>query len=246
MNYNGHQHISRKLLTAFMDFLNGIYIEKYSWDETLQDFVPRARYKVPVQFSGREKLMQINESSSARKVLPIENSLAPVEMQLIVPRIAVNLTGVVFDSDRHTNKMNEIRLQVGKIYAPVPYNLELEVSTITKTMDDSFQILEQIVPFFASTMSLDVNTYLDIVESIPVALTSVTFDFPQELAETDDRLFEMSFFFSIRANYYLQRKSSTLIRHATANVFSDGQHDAKIQVDADDVTDVVTTVITNP
>ena len=226
-----------------MNIFNTVAIEKYKVDPDTGEYVPRARYLVPVQYATRDKTFDINTSNSARKTMPPEDSLAPVEMQLIVPRIAVNLTGIVYDSDRHQNKLNQLKLQrtmtqTKAIYMPTPYNLEIELTAVTKTMDDANQILEQIVPFFGPSISLDINTFQDITESIPVVLTSVTFDFPTELPEDEDRLYQISFFFSIRANYYRQTYDATIIQHVTANVIDNSDGGG-----AGDIGNVIETVI---
>lgn len=215
-----HQHITRKLITAFLAQFNDITVEKYAWDETTQDYIPRSIYQIPIHFASGDKMWLINQSTSARKTFPPENALAPVEMHMTVPRIGVSLSGLVYDTDRHNNKNNRVTVNGGanSIYMPVPYNVELEMTSITKSIDDSFQIMEQILPYFSPAISLDINTYLDIVESIPVTLNSMTLDFPTDVAETDDRLFQVSYFFTMRANYYMQKKDRKVIEHAIANL----------------------------
>lgn len=216
-------------MTAFLDFMNNISIEKYAWDETTGAYVPRSIYVVPVQFSSSDKMFAINTSTSAMKTFPPENSLSPVEMAITVPRIAVNLVGLVYDNDRKVNKLNRMQVNQGEgsLYMGVPYNLEFEVTSITKSLDDTFQIMEQIIPFFTPAMSLDVNTYLDMIESIPVSMTSLSFDFPQDVAEADERLYQVSYFFTMRAHYYMQKRDRSVIEHITANLSN-----SVIQIDA--------------
>lgn len=215
-----HQHITRRLLTAFMEFLNGIYIEKFAWDETAQDYVPRNIYLVPVHFNSGDKMWHINNSISARKTIPPEDSLAPVQMHLTVPRIGVSLSGIVYDTDRHNNKLNRIAINQGAdtVYMPVPYNLELEVTSIAKSLDDSNQMLEQIIPYFTPAMSLDVNTFQDEIESIPITLNSISLDYPNEIQEVEDRLYQVNYYFTIRGNYYMQKKDRSIIEHVHANI----------------------------
>lgn len=223
-NYFGHQFITRKCLVSLMDFLSDIYIEKYGWDDTEQAFIPRKYVKVPIMYCARDKFLQIYESQSARKMMPPEDSDAPVEMQWILPRISVNLQGIVYDTERHINKTHQIRTgpeRSDTVFAPVPYNLEVEVSTITKTLDDSFQIMEQIIPYFSPGKSLDLKLYGDMIESVPITLNTLSFDFPQEVSEDDERLYIVSYYFTIRANYYLQKKISKIIKNVNVNIDHD-------------------------
>jgi hypothetical protein len=117
------------------------------------------------------------------------------------------------------------------MYMPVPYNLELEMTSITKSLDDSFQIMEQIIPYFTPAMSLNVNAYQDVIESIPVTLNSVSLDFPQDVPEADERLYQVSYFFTIRANYYMQKKDRSVIEHIRANIFNVSGGGLEVKID---------------
>jgi hypothetical protein len=233
MRYSGHQHITRTLLTAFMDFLNDIKIEKYRWDTTLNAFVPRKQYKVPVMYTSHEKFLQIYKSSSARKTMPPEASNAPVEIQWILPRISVHLMGIAFDNERHYNKTNVLSEYASPnhasfLYAPVPYNLDIEVSHISKSMDDAFQIMEQILPYFTPSMSIDVRLFPSTpAESITIVLNSTSFDFPQEVAEADERLYSIIYQFSLRANYYNQSSLAKIITDVLMNQGTEAPADYK-------------------
>ena len=191
-----------------------ITVQKYSFDVNTQTFTSRKFITVPLQYASREKFLQIMQSSSARKQMNIDANIAPVEIQWLLPRISFNIQGIVYDSERHGNKLNKLMYNHGldTMYGPVPYNLELEVCTISKTMDEAFQMMEQIIPMFTPSVSLDI-TILDNPESIPISLSSVSFDFPAEVSEDETRLWTVSYYFNIRANYYNFKRSSSKILH---------------------------------
>jgi hypothetical protein len=117
------------------------------------------------------------------------------------------------------------------VYAPVPYNLEFEVATISKTMDEALQMMEQILPMFTPSVSLDIKVF-DSTESVPFTISSVSTDFPSEVSEDEQRLYTISYYFNVRANYYnmkriaeriydinltLQDPTDTLFEHFVAN-----------------------------
>lgn len=210
-------NITRKLITSFMDFFNSIYLQKFMVDDTTGELVPRRTYKVPVQYAARDKFIDVLQSSSARKMMPAEDSIAPVELQWILPRISVYLNGVVYDTERHLNKLNKITSGEQFLYAPVPYNLEIEVSTISKTQNESYQIMEQILPYFAPGMSIDVKVINDTPESIPIILNSVSFDYNTDLPEAEERLHIVNYSYTMRANYYIPPKASNKILHVNAS-----------------------------
>ena len=88
-------NITRKCLVALMEWLSKIKIERSG-----------RQIIVPVQYCSHQKFLQTLETSASMKTFPPEASLAPVEMQWILPRISTNLTGVVYDPERHVNKTN--------------------------------------------------------------------------------------------------------------------------------------------
>ena len=61
---------------------------------------------------------------------------------------------------------------------PVPYNMNFELSIMTKLNDDALQIVEQIVPYFQPAYSLAVDLVSTIGEKrdIPVVLENITMD----------------------------------------------------------------------
>ena len=212
-----HQFITKKIIVGFLKFLDDhIRLEKLSWDTDAQTYATRKVLQVPIQFGVHDKYYTIVNSSSARKTFPPEDSQAPVEMQRIVPRIGVSLTGILYDTDRHMNKLN--RIEAGNDYtiAPVPYNLEMEVSIITKSLDDTLQLMETLIPYFSPTLSLDLNLFGE-SESVPIGLNTISFDWPTELTETDERFFTTSYYFTIRANYHLQKKTGKRIETVEVN-----------------------------
>ena len=213
-----HQFITKKLIVGFLKFLDDVLkLEKLQWDSTTQEYATRKILDVPIQFGIHDKYHSIVNSSSARKTFPPEESQAPVEMQRIVPRCGVTLTGIVFDTSRHINKNNKVRISdVEYVIAPVPYNLEVEVSILTKSLDDSVQLMETLIPYFSPTLSLDLAIFGD-PESIPIGLNTLNFDWPTELSEMDERLFTTSYYFTIRGNYYLQKKTGTRIQTVEVN-----------------------------
>jgi hypothetical protein len=214
MLYAAHNNSTRKLLLAFMDFFTDISIERYN-----PDFTSRRLQKVPVSYIQTDKWLQIYNSSSARKQMDLEANIAPVEMQWIIPRLSVNLINVLFDTARHYNKIKQIQLADGTmVFAPVPYNLEIELCSITKNLDDSFQIMEQILPYFSPGMSIDVNVIENNPESIPITLNTVSFNFPEEIAEAEERLYIVTYGFTMRAQYYFPNVNQSRIEHSTINV----------------------------
>lgn len=210
---------SQLYITCFCDWFAKLSIEKYQTVSVSGNdyFVQRKVIKIPCQIGSREKFYEIVRSSSARRNMnpDLNNKL---EMQWILPRISVNQTGMSYDSSRRlvkTQKMDDIQNSANSktsVYSPAPYNLELEVSTISRNIDENFQLMEQIIPFFSPTMNLNVKVYPNAEsQSIPITLNSVSIDNPTDIPENDERLFTNTYNFTMKVNYFIPKKTQGLI-----------------------------------
>jgi hypothetical protein len=234
MNYYGHQFITRNIIVSFMDFFSRIQLEKYGTITVSGDqaFISRRILPVPIQWSTREKWVEILRSSSARKAMdPAIREKNPIEMQWVLPRISVNMSGITYDPTRKLAKSQEVGQYLKTagvdsrtpIYTPTPYNISLEITTISRHLDDNLQIMEQIIPYFSPGMNLNVFLYPDRKsESIPIILNSITTDNPIDLPENDERLFTNTYSFTVKANYYsIPRSDQNIILNIDTNLVVD-------------------------
>jgi hypothetical protein len=222
------RNTTRKFVVAFMDFFQNISVERLTTDPVSGQVVHKY-IRVPVMWATTEKWLQVLNSTTARKGFEEDRiERIPVEMEWVLPRIGVSMTGLTYDSVRHVGKQQRIESYMNKaisgvktIYAPVPYNLELELSVVTKNANDLFQIAEQIVPFFSPSLSLNVKQFevANESESVAVILTSVSPELEDEITETDERIFRMSFSFIMKINYFLPEKldAGKIIKRINAN-----------------------------
>ncbi|NCP97690.1 hypothetical protein GW796_05545 [archaeon] len=212
--------ITKSILTGFMDWFTKISVIRYSDAITSLDnhvYISRKVIPVPVQWATYDKWFAIYNSSSARKSMdPTFRAKNPVEMQWILPRISVYMNGVMYDNTRKlikTQKVpnfpNDSNTQRTRQYTPAPFNFDVDVAVITKTLDDSFQIMEQIIPFFSPDLSINVKTVPGMEsESIPIVLNGVIPDIPTDISEEEERFFTFTYGFTIKANLYPKKKYS--------------------------------------
>ncbi len=214
-SFYGHQFITRNIAVSFMDFISRFQIEKYGSITVsgTESYISRKIIPVPVQWATREKWVELLRSSSSRRVMdPAIRDKNPVEMQWILPRLSLNMTGMSYDSSRRLGKTQDIgTLQKNpvtyntrpRIYTPVPYNLNFELVSISRHLDDNMQIMEQLLPFFSPSMSMSIKLFPDRdPESIPFILNSVVIDNPTDLSENDERIFTNTYNFTAKVNYY--------------------------------------------
>lgn len=100
---------------------------------------------------------------------------------ITVPRIAYELKGIGYDGSRHLKTLNQLRFEtteqhrLSRVYVGVPYTLSFNLSILTKFQSDGFQIVEQILPYFAPDLTFSIRPVPEygIVDQIPLTLISV-------------------------------------------------------------------------
>jgi hypothetical protein len=129
--------------------------------------------KVPLAYGPTQKfLARLEQSPNLNK---------PVQMSL--PRMSFELIGLSYDSARKSTTTQTFitssasnKKQEKKAYLPVPYNLDFELSVMTKLNDDMLQIVEQILPYFQPSYTITIDLVKEIGEKrdVPVVLNSIS------------------------------------------------------------------------
>jgi len=160
----------RKTIIGFGTLFNNIELQRKDKDGSVKQTI-----KVPLAYGPVEKFLARVEAE------PDLDKRRPTQIQL--PRISFEMKGISYDSSRklgptqvcRTPKDGETDITYSH-YMPVPYNLDFEVSIISKNNDDSVQILEQILPFFQPFFSITINMVAETSEKrdIPILLNNVS------------------------------------------------------------------------
>lgn len=164
---------------------------------------------VPISYGPRDKLI---EGQKLQKQ-------SEEALDRILPRMSYELMAMNYDAERKlTNKMNQIRTpdnisaprQHTKV--PVPYNLNFNLYCVTKNLNDGWQVVEQILPFFAPNYSVRVRQFpIDTNPStphgddyfdLPITLETITWADDYQGAMADRRIVEWSLEFSVKINMY--------------------------------------------
>ena len=158
--YYYHQ-IFRKSIIAFGTVFNNIIVKRK------KPGVDRATggdsleaYKVPIQYGPYQKYLAI---------IAAEPNAERQQLQIALPRISFEIRGLSYDPTRKLvptqfaktvpsagTKEERDAVQFSQ-YLPVPYNLEIELSILSKNQDDGLQIIEQILPNFHPSLNLSIE-----------------------------------------------------------------------------------------
>jgi len=163
-----YHEILRRTVIAFGSLFNEITIKHTNNSGEIASVI-----KVPLAYGPTQKfLARLNQSPNLNK---------PV--QITLPRMSFEFTGLTYDSSRKstttqyfTAKSVTDGTETKKAYLPVPYNMQFELSIMSKLNDDALQIVEQILPYFqpAYTMTVDLVNTINEKRDIPVVLENIT------------------------------------------------------------------------
>lgn len=219
---------TKKIIVAFGQLFSNIKIERRNTTGIVEQLID-----VPVSYGNREKWYQRlkEEADTDKRVL------------ITLPRIGFELSGMGYDTTRKLNKFTQYRACTPTVngnylsaYVPVPYNLSFNVYIITKTQDDMFQIVEQILPYFAPQYNLSINAFpeLEIVQEVPVNLDGVqladSYEGPMEVR----REIISTLTFTIKTEFLGKPKddSNTIIKKVITKIDADTDIAREVDVTA--------------
>ena len=207
--YFYHQ-ILRKTVIAFGSLFNDITIKHTnSADETVSVI------KVPLAYGPTQKFLSRLEQSP-----DLSNPI-----QITLPRMSFEFTGLTYDTARKLtttqtflSKSVTDGTETKKTYMPVPYNLQFELSIMSKLNDDALQIIEQILPYFQPSYNLTVELVDEINEKrdIPIILENVTMQ--DEYEGNFDKRRVLIYTLRFTAKLYLFGPTSTVTKDIVKKV----------------------------
>ena len=163
-----YHEIIRKTVIAFGTLFNKIQIRKTDNSGNVVSVI-----EVPLSYGPTQKfLARVEQSPDLNK---------PFQMNL--PRMSFEISGINYDSRRKTTVTQTFlshnvsdKSDIRKAYMPVPYDIDFELSIMTKQNDDMLQVIEQILPYFQPSYNLTVDLIESIGEKrdIPIILNNIT------------------------------------------------------------------------
>jgi hypothetical protein len=172
---------------------------------------------IPINYGPRQKFL-----------VRIQQDPDLTDPEVVLPRMAFELTGVTYDGTRKLTKLHSSLSTTdfnsfNTAFSPAPYNLEFELNIITKYQDDGNQIVEQILPYFkpSFTPSVKLIDELDEVFDIPVVLNSVTHTDTYEGSFQQRRAIIWTLKFTVKGYFFGPTTPKKIIKFVTVNTYSD-------------------------
>lgn len=209
----------RKTIVAFGRLFSDIKIARQGNDGNIAQTIA-----VPLAYAPKEKwLVRIDSDPNLTN-----------HAYVSLPRMSFEITGYHYDASRKTNKMNKIvckdmtntvNPESKSVFSPAPYNVDINLYILSKTHEDSMQILEQILPVFNPEYTLSVNALpdMEIVQDVPVVLNSITSEDNYDGSFQERRFVTLTLSFTIKTNVYGPVTSNGVILTSIANVSDPGR-----------------------
>ena len=162
-----YNEILRKTIISFGTLFNSLEIKHKDSSDNTTSIV-----RVPLAYGPTQKfLARLEQSPDLSK-----------GTAMTLSRMSFEFIGLTYDQTRKVTTTQQFTVKdpdgsdVKKVYMPVPYNMQFELSVMSKLNDDALQIVEQILPYFQPQYNLTVNLVGPINEKrdIPVVLENIT------------------------------------------------------------------------
>lgn len=194
---NQQYSFTRNYLLAFSELFTKLHVVRYNTDGTEWKYE-----EVPVIFPFTEKWYAYQKNKWLARADMNEEYI--FEISKTLPTISIGEFKMSQTLDNQHPKYETLSTTEGKvIYTPVAFDLSLSVSIITNLLDDNFQIMEQILPYFAPTYNINLNIEeISQNESIPITLTGISNTMPVDMGVEDTRIIQTELNFKMKVNIY--------------------------------------------
>ena len=182
------------------------------------DGVATQTIAVPITYGNKDKIivrLQQNPDMDARQV------------QVTLPRMAFEITNYSYDASRMPNRNSKLIYnsadgQSKAVYMPVPYNLDINLYLLSKHIEDTLDVMEQIVPSFAPDFTATIKTIPDIevTQDIPFILNGIHQDDGYEGSFENGRLITTTLSFTAKLNLYGPVGPSSIITRTDTSVLN--------------------------
>lgn len=220
----------RRYIVSFGNLFNQISIQKYEKTGNKVLGNPVKTIKVPLAYSKKERyITRLTEHAT------IEGTETDTKVQMTLPRIGFDFLGISYDSDRKLSSLNTQKMinpldttNSTAITRPsgVPFNYDFELYVMAKELDEIYQIVEQILPYFGPQFNMTIkdNANYDTSVDIPLIFGGVTNEdrYEGEMDDGERRTLIWTLSFSMKGYLYgptgAQGGALPLIKQVEGNV----------------------------
>ena len=219
----------RKTSIAFGTLFNNIRIVRTENSGGLGSTI--RTIKVPLSYAAGSKWYV-----HRRQDIPAQGG---VQTKVSLPRIGFELTGLEYDADRKMSTLNQKTVvddtdpdSFFRQLNPSPYNFSYDVHIAVKNMDDGLQIIEQILPYFQPSYTLNIEDIpeLSISKDVKVVFAGIGLTDDYEGSFDDDRVLIWTLSFVVKGYLYPAIGEASVIKKVINNFYKDEEMTVKSDV----------------
>lgn len=206
-----YNRIIRKFVIGFGNLFDNITLVRYNPDSSEAE-----RFLVPIAYAAKEHyVMRLEEDFNADK-----------KIQMALPRLSFEMTGLNYDVSRkqNTNIKSFAQAANGGVlaqYNPVPYNFDFSLYLYVRNIEDGTQVIEHILPYFTPdyTIKLNLIPEMGIVREVPIILENISQDITYEGDRSSDpRMIIWTLNFTVKGFIFGSTTQVNTISHSITNV----------------------------
>ena len=206
---------TRKLITAFGTLFNHMEVQRDDGKVI----------SVPLTYASKEKFY-----------VKVKQDLKLDRLgNMVLPRMGFIITNMSYDFERKQSSIGKFHAMSTndtfhkKMFLPVPWDINIELSIYSRNMADGLQILEQIIPMWKPSFNITINELeeMGVMRDIPIILDDVSHDDTSESDVSDSfRILRWDLTFTIKANYYGPVKDQKIIKKIYVDYYTstDGEY----------------------
>lgn len=208
-----YHHTMKKVVASFGAIFANIFVVKRSENGNEIE-----RIKVPLAYGPADRYL----------VRTIEDPDLTRRYAIKLPRMSFEIKSLQYDSSRKLNTLKtniaSINQQgvVAKQYQGVPYKISMELSIISKYIDDANQIVEQILPWFTPAFTVTINSIpgMNYKDDIPITLSAISFsdNYEDDWKNRRDIIWTLSF--DIQMMFYGPVVDKSIVTTAITDIFN--------------------------
>lgn len=202
----------RKLVVGFGNLFNDITLVRYN-----PNLSENERFLVPIAYASKESyVMRLEEDYTLDK-----------KVQVTLPRMSFEMTGVSYDSSRKLNtNIRNFASSNGAVigqYNPVPYNFDFNLYVYVRNIEDGTQIIEHILPYFTPdyTIKLNMVPEMSMIKEVPIILNSCVQDVQYEgNRDKETRLIIWTLNFTVKGYIFGKTSTANVITHSITSIYN--------------------------
>lgn len=199
---------------VFGSLFNNISVARYDING-----IEDNRIKVPINYANRHTyIARLESQPQLEDYTHVEN---------IFPRMSFEFGPMTYSGARHLNLIHRQRSEAAEdgsrsmAYQCVDYDVDINLTIVSKHVRDSNEILEQILPYFNPAYTIQVNAIPEIgyIEKMPITLVSINAsdNYAEEL-ESGQRIVRYDLSFSAQVRFHGPVQTSKIIKKVQTDI----------------------------